>query len=250
MRSPLLPSTKRDGEGPLCIFLHGLQGDRRLFDTLTNEKFFQNKPVFAPDLPGFGESRDIPISGYTVSAYADVVAQAAEEQFGARDVIVIGHSLGGMIGIKLVSSSRLNVRVLISLEGNLKRVDCGASLDIAKTTESDFCTSMLPSMMSELSLLQVPSARFRLEALAKARPQAVYGAACSIVEESNREDLFRDFETASCHKLLMIGEKSRFMTRQLDKSVRIEIVPGASHFMLHDNYTYSAEAICRFIVTD
>jgi pimeloyl-ACP methyl ester carboxylesterase len=83
--------------GPRLVLLHGLgaTGDvwRRWWPLLA-----QRWPGrwIAPDLPGHGGSPPLP--GYTFDGFAGAVAGAVRP--GAR-VVVLGHSLGGVIGLAL-----------------------------------------------------------------------------------------------------------------------------------------------------
>lgn len=246
MPSSVLSSIRHDGDAPLTILLHGLQGEKGLFDRLILEPALRRHAVFVPDLPGFGDSRDFPLSAYNISNYAEIVAEAVNG-YGGGEVNIIGHSLGAMIGAKLVSSRILNVRTLISLEGNLAIGDCGASIKIAEMKREDFCNRMLPSMLSELANLKAPSAQFRHQSLSRALPDAIYEAACSIVAESRSGSLFRDFEAARCRKLLLVGETSAFVTRTPAPSINVATVPNCGHFILHDNYPVAAQFISEFL---
>ena len=55
-----------------------------------------------------------------------------------KDLIIIGHSYGGMIGTKLLQSADLEIKSIINLEGNLVEEDCGESINVANMTFSKF----------------------------------------------------------------------------------------------------------------
>ena len=98
---------QQGGSGePLLVLLHGLgaTGDvwRRWWPLLA-----QRWPGrwIAPDLPGHGGST--PLAAYTFDGFAGPVAGAAR---ASARVVVLGHSLGGVVGLA-VASSRFPVPV-------------------------------------------------------------------------------------------------------------------------------------------
>jgi pimeloyl-ACP methyl ester carboxylesterase len=85
---------------PLLVLLHGLGA--------TSDVWLGWRPLLAqrwpgrwmaPDLPGHGGSS--PLAGYTFDGFAGAVAGVVQP--GAR-VVVLGHSLGGVVGLALASS--------------------------------------------------------------------------------------------------------------------------------------------------
>jgi pimeloyl-ACP methyl ester carboxylesterase len=88
----------RAGAGTPVVLLHGygesLLAWQMVFDPLAREA-----DVIAMDLPGFGLSSK-PSSGYTADSMALVVT-ALLDRLGLRRVILVGHSLGGVVATAL-----------------------------------------------------------------------------------------------------------------------------------------------------
>ena len=61
--------------------------------------------MIAPDLPGFGKTKEPPDS-WNLGSYVDFVIRFIES-FGAKRVILLGHSFGGRILIKMASRTAL-----------------------------------------------------------------------------------------------------------------------------------------------
>ena len=97
---------------PLLVLLHGLGA--------TGDVWGSWRPLLArqwpgrwlaPDLPGHGGSP--PLAAYTFDGFATAVAGIAQP--GAR-VVVLGHSLGGVVGLALASGQfRVPVQAVIGL---------------------------------------------------------------------------------------------------------------------------------------
>lgn len=82
------------GGGPL-LFLHGLSGASTTYDEVVELLRDLDRPIYRLDLRGHGKSDRVP-GTYSVPFYAaDVVAFI--ESVVARPVVLLGHSLGGVI---------------------------------------------------------------------------------------------------------------------------------------------------------
>jgi pimeloyl-ACP methyl ester carboxylesterase len=87
------------GAGPPLVFLHGAGGmtpDDPLLAALASDH-----QVFAPYLPGYGETEDCPelrdMLDYTLLGW-DLV-----QAFGLADPVLVGHSMGGMIAAEMAA---------------------------------------------------------------------------------------------------------------------------------------------------
>ncbi len=89
-----------NGEGPFVFLLHGWGSNKELFapiSALLSTKY----RVIAPDLPGFGKTMEPPDT-WDLGNYVDFVIRFIES-FGPERVILLGHSFGGRILIKMAS---------------------------------------------------------------------------------------------------------------------------------------------------
>lgn len=90
------------GKGTPVILLHGFPMDRTVWNDLTDvlQNFCQ---VYTPDLPGFGQS-PILNAGFTLDAVADALLIWMDE-LALKNVIIIGHSLGGYVALAMVEKA-------------------------------------------------------------------------------------------------------------------------------------------------
>jgi pimeloyl-ACP methyl ester carboxylesterase len=90
-----------EGAGePALVFVHGWCCDHTFFEPQF-EHFKSSHRVVTLDLRGCGAS-DQPNDGYDIPAQADDVAALCHE-LGLSRPVIVGHSLGGMIGIELAA---------------------------------------------------------------------------------------------------------------------------------------------------
>ncbi|MDR1955435.1 MAG: alpha/beta hydrolase [Treponema sp.] len=96
------------GSGETVLFLHGWGTDFSSFTPFL-EAIAPYYRVCALDLPGFGQSGEPP-DAWSVDDYGDFVVAFMVEQ-GIDRVILIGHSFGGRITIKLAARKNLPVEI-------------------------------------------------------------------------------------------------------------------------------------------
>ncbi len=105
----------KTGKGPVLVFLHGWIKDinkEKYQDLLTLlSKKYQ---IVALDLPGFGKT-DSPKKAWTVSDYASFVNDFLIK-INVNKCILIGHSFGGRITIKLASQKNSKIEKIILID--------------------------------------------------------------------------------------------------------------------------------------
>lgn len=91
-----------EGQGPLLVMLHGWGSNIDLFAGVIS--FAKTKyHVVAMDMPGFGKS-DEPSEPMNVDAYVGFVLSFVKELYPEeKEIIFLGHSMGGRIIIKLAA---------------------------------------------------------------------------------------------------------------------------------------------------
>lgn len=98
------------GQGRPLLFLHGWGGRGSSFGPVWHY-FARSFRVYAPDLPGFGESEGPP-EGWGVADYTAFVARFLEEM-EAGPVDLIAHSFGGRIALMLAARAPEKLRKMV-----------------------------------------------------------------------------------------------------------------------------------------
>ncbi len=100
---------EQKGSGDLIVLLHGWGSNIKLFSNLI-DLLSKKYTVVAMDMPGFGESQEPP-SAWCVDDYVDFVIKFLAD-YDAKQVMLLGHSFGGRVIIKL--NSRKNLPFTVS----------------------------------------------------------------------------------------------------------------------------------------
>ena len=106
----LMTSYSRMGNGKVVLLLHGWGQSANTFHEI-QKTLSVSHDVIALDLPGFGKSQQ-PDSDWGIKEYAFFVKNFTDK-LGVHPDIIIGHSFGGRVTIKLVGTSILKPRKIV-----------------------------------------------------------------------------------------------------------------------------------------
>jgi len=99
------------GEGRDLVVMHGYGANKECFNRQIGY-FSREYRVTAFDFPGFGKSCDID-RAYSVGDYADITADFLSE-LGIKNPLVIAHSFGGRVAVKMASGSDCFSRLVLT----------------------------------------------------------------------------------------------------------------------------------------
>ena len=234
-----------EGQGPLLILLHGWGSNIDLFSGIVN--FTKSKyHVVAMDMPGFGKS-DEPSEPMDVDDYVNFVLEFIKELYPEeKEIMFLGHSMGGRIIIKLSAGIH---------EGRIK-----ASFTIPKVILTD-AAGVLPvkteaqkkrtrrykrykSFLTKTGLAKAfPST---LDKLQKKFGSADYAAASPVMRQSLvkvvNEDLVPYMKSVTMPALLIWGDKDtatplsdgQLMEKEMPEA-GLAVINGAGHYSFLEN---------------
>lgn len=103
-------------DAPVVLLVHGLGGRwQHWSENLAG--LAEHARVVAVDLPGFGRSAP-PRQGYAVDGFADVLAELAR-RLGLPPVVVVGHSLGALVALRLAHRHPAQVSSVVLAAGTV-----------------------------------------------------------------------------------------------------------------------------------
>jgi len=222
---------ERDGSsGPELLFVHGWCCDCTAFQPQFDH-FLQTSSVTALDLRGCGRS-DRPAGGYTIPDFADDLSQFCA-QVGIDKPVVVGHSLGGMIGVELAARHP-------SVPGALVLVDPGPIDPLPATVQffSDFAAQLTGPGGEDVRRLYVQDMGARDEQLAGwivdvmcAAPLAI---AAEVIRGINEWKGAEALALCTVPTLLLRAELQEntdaLRLRAIKPDLEVGITVGAGHF--------------------
>ena len=222
------------------VFVHGLGASKNSFDRCLETEAFRDYTLAAIDLPGCGESSRPENFSYTMQDQAELVSRWMKD-LHLTQIILVGHSMGGVICLYVAEGLGAQVRAFFNLEGNLGREDCTFSGKAASFSQQDFKKCGFEQFKSRLreTVQENPSPGLKnySENILNAYPKALYLSSASLVKESCEGNLKERFLSLSVKKWYVFGERSvKRVTRSFldEHNLAYFIVPQSGHFMMDD----------------
>src|SRR5688572_12487274 len=111
----------RAGRGPdPVVCLHGITAQLRAFNAAARY-LGPSRGLIGVDLRGRGDS-DKPESGYGLETHASDVVRALDH-LGLENAVLLGHSMGAFVALKMALAYPDRVRALVLLDGGWPRVE-------------------------------------------------------------------------------------------------------------------------------
>ena len=101
------------GEGMPVVLLHGWALAQHTYRRVIEEIAEQGCLVIAPSMPGFGGTGDLKGDSFSMSGYAKWVADLLDVLDINEPAVLVGHSFGGGVAIKLAHDMPSRVRSLV-----------------------------------------------------------------------------------------------------------------------------------------
>jgi pimeloyl-ACP methyl ester carboxylesterase len=232
----------KKGTSDAIVFVHGLGSSKEAFSDVFRREAFQSFTLLAVDLVGFGDSDKPDAFSYAMKDQARILKKTLD-QFGVDRFHLVGHSMGGIVGVELCEMMPDRVRSFINAEGNLTAQDATISGEIVKISEEGFARGGFKRLKRDLEVeFQRTGDRggmLYLEALDKATARSVYQSSVSTVYESDHGGLLTRFTRLPFYKCYIYGEKNKgkFVTEELleQKGVPVFYISESGHAMMNDN---------------
>lgn len=225
----------REGGSDLLLLIHGLGCSGESYRSVWEYPCFQQCTVLVPDLPGFGRSGFNDSFSCSLEDYAAVCRELID-LFVHRQLHIVGHSMGGAIGVLLCAMIGERVSSFINVEGNLIAADCGVSRKIVSMSHEEFFETECPELYLTAESSGEQGVRMWASLAEQASPEALYRSASSLVEWSDSGVLLTEFLALRCPKVYVYGERNRELKSLAGiGSIQLRAIPRCGHFPMNDN---------------
>ncbi len=171
------------------LWVHGLGESGLCFEQAASHPSLSCWLQLTPDLPGYGKS-ERPAAPLSLEGFADVLAEGLRH-WEASPAVVIGHSMGGVIGLLLCERHPELVRAFVNIEGNVSSGDCTYSGIAAAQSSEGFRRQGFERLQRQVSTRAEadPAQTSYLRSLRSAWPEAFHANSRQLVEASQAGDV-------------------------------------------------------------
>ena len=233
------------------VYIHGLGESGLCFEKLMVDGRIGAWSHVCPDLIGYGKS-PWAAEPLTLVQHAGEIARWLEHVAPDRGVDLVGHSMGGVVGLLLCEQRPDLVRRFINVEGNISPDDCAFSSQAAGFDRRDFCDHGMQRLLAAIHADS--SQRAMREYFVSAcicDPRAYHLNSTELVALSKREGLARRLGALRIPVLYVYGEPhgtgARSRTLLENAGVRCHAVPDAGHWPFIDGQPAFVDALASFL---
>lgn len=202
--------------GPVLVWIHGLGESGLCFEHVVGEPELAGRHCVIPDLPGYGRSLWPDVPGGLVD-HADHLDTWLRNR-GVAGCVVVGHSMGGVIGQLLAERHPARVEALIDVDGNISAGDCAYSSRAASYSREVFVDGGFQRVRDYVYRLGIsdPAHRRYWASLVLADPRVFHLHSCELVELSSGEDLAGRLAALPCPTVYIAGSPGGVCPRSLE----------------------------------
>lgn len=229
-------------------FLHGFGESGLSFCEAFASPLIQRYNIFVPDFPGFGASPYVE-GAATIDGSVQVLGRLLATHSPQRSVVLLGHSLGGIVATRAAKTWSQQVRAVVSIEGNLTRADTfgtGKTVGVrdASAFHCEYCAAMLAQANGNEALLRYyASLRF-------ADPRALVSWGQSCYEATGEQTSGEVYAALPCPTLYLWGDgNTPAQTQKFIHDFRLanHLFPGAGHWPMIDQSETCYRVIAEFV---
>lgn len=191
------------------VFLHGLGTSKADVLPAVQERSMDGHPIVAFDFPGFGETTYPSGGGVGILDLVDLT-EAVLDALDLREPVVVGHSMGGLVGLLLARRIEGRLAGFVNVEGNLGPEDCFYTMNAAKCVDREgLRDDFVRPLIARLLKSEDPGAwRYASQLRSRLNLQAFLDYSRSVVNCCRSVDLLAEFQALRIPKLYLYGANS------------------------------------------
>lgn len=214
-------------DAPRILFIHGLGESGLCFEHLLNRPELAAFELLVPDLPGYGRSPWPDAPGGLVG-HADHLGGWLA-QMGGPPPVVVGHSMGGVVGLLLAERHPAQVDALVDVDGNNTLTDCTFSSQAANDTAEGFRSHGFDRLRQTVfrAGLEDPAQRGYYVSLRLADPATYHADSLDLVALSRQEELAQRLASVAVPRVYIAGVPHGASARSLEllEAARVPTIP-------------------------
>ena len=241
---------RRMGFKKNILYLHGLGCAKEDFKGAVESEALRNHTLISFDFPGCGGS---PYPENLTLNMDDLVeiTHMAITRLNIDRCVLVGHSMGGLVGLLYSEKYGSHAGAFVNVEGNLAGEDCFISRKTMTYDFHEFNEIAFPRFIKKQ--LESQNAGFKkygeiLEKYSSAK--GFYDYCPSLIQYSDKGKLIERFLQLQVPKLFIYGSENRtlsYIPQLRQGGCPIEEIPGSNHFPNYDNPAEFYRVISKFL---
>ncbi|HEV2403481.1 MAG TPA: alpha/beta hydrolase [Candidatus Saccharimonadales bacterium] len=207
-----------------------------------------SRSIVAFDFPGCGNSAYPHGTHLTLGDLVDITDHVVSV-LKLQSFTLIGHSMGGAVGLEYTRRHTEQVKCFINIEGNLVPEDCFMTRQLSSVPYEQFRCKQLPELIEKCrKSTNVGFQHYAHDNLAVVDPQGLYDYAASTVDWSDNLPLLQHYVGLTPPKLFVYGNANKKTLSKTLATLQSNGCPVASvghsdHFPQYDNPSQLAQVI-------
>lgn len=248
-----LPASITQEKGTL-VYLHGLGESGYCFEKLIHHPLLKGWHQYALDLYGYGKT-SWTTNAVSLIAHAEMVANWLTNHTDAEEekIILVGHSMSGVIGLYLCEQFPQLIKAFINIEGNVSAEDCITSAKIAAYSEIEFIGFGFEKTKQSVYALAKDSEAFRCyyPSLCLCDPKTYYLNSVELVNISNTNSLAGRLGALRIPQIYLYGDPNGTQNNSRQQLLKYDVncqpIANSGHWPFIDNVDTCADAIQQFL---
>ncbi|MGB3774966.1 MAG: alpha/beta hydrolase [Leeuwenhoekiella sp.] len=241
------------GDGPACILLHGFLENSSIWKTFSLQ-LEKNYNVICIDLPGHGKS-DISKELVSIEGMAMAVQEVVKAEKLDR-MHIVGHSMGGYVGLSLAHLHPESISQLILLNSTpqadteLRVANRKHGIAVAKKNYEAIVKMSISNLFAEQNRKKL---RVEIDALKQeALKTPLEGYINAQIAMMNRDDLSTFWKNATFRKCMILGKDDILIDaeeqkKEFESSVNNMAILAGGHMLFLENAAKTYTTIQDFL---
>ncbi len=228
----------RPANAKTILFLHGLGCAKDDYYGACENKNLKNYTLVGLDFPGCGHSSYPTNARFGIDDLVEITKQVID-RLNLDQVVLFGHSMGGLVGLLLAEKYAGKIESFINLEGNLAGSDCFFSGKVAGLGRNEFINKAFEKYIHRVRINKNIGLKEHAKILQKYSSAAAMRDVCpSLVEYSEKGDLLKRFLNLRQPIQFIYGSQNSslpYLDRLKDSQCQVDEISNSGHFPFYEN---------------
>ncbi|KAA3615064.1 MAG: alpha/beta hydrolase [Calditrichaeota bacterium] len=240
----------RPGGSSTLLFLHGLGCAKNDFYGATQNQYLKEMTLIGIDFPGCGNSSYPEKARFGIDDLVNIT-DLVLDKLNPGKIVVLGHSMGGLVGLLFTEKFPAKVTAFINVEGNLAGSDCFFSRKVAGMERGEFINHAFEKYIFRVKINQNKGLQEHAKILKKYASAAAMRDVCpTLVSYSEEEDVLKRFLDLRMPVQFIYGSQNNklpYLPALKNSHCKIDEISSSGHFPFYENPDLFYEVIAKFI---